>query len=178
MGQPSCDPAGPGQTRTPPRRARVFGPRHDGYALGVTEPSADPGGFQQSDKHGPLHDEELEHETRGLVQGGHSSRIEEWRDPEPAGEDQPTGDRIYPEDRRGNPDGMTQADVDERSDIARSLRTTAFPADRETLVAVAADNEATDHVLSLLRSLPEGETFRNVQDVARALGLHVETKRF
>ena len=36
----------------------------------------------------------------------------------------------------------------------------------------------TDHVLSLLRSLPAGETYENVQDVAKALGLHVETHRF
>jgi Protein of unknown function (DUF2795) len=144
----------------------------------VTEPTADIGGSQQTDKHGPILDEELEHETRGLVQGGRSSRAEEWRDPEPAGEDQPTGDRIYPENRRGNPEGMSQSDVDERSDIARSLGTGAFPADRDTLVSVAADNEATDHVLSLLRSLPAEQTFQNVQDVARALGLHVETRRF
>jgi hypothetical protein len=144
----------------------------------VTEPTADAGGSQQSDKHGPILDEELEHETRGLVQGGRSSRAEEWRDPEPAGEDQPTADRIYPEDRRGNPEGMTQADVDERTDIARALGTSAFPAERDTLVAIAADNEATDHVLSLLRSLPPDQTFQNVQDVARALGLSVETHRF
>jgi hypothetical protein len=144
----------------------------------VTEPTADVGGSQQSDTHGPILDEELKHETRGLVQGGRSSRVEEWRDPEPAGEDQPTADRIYPEDRRGNPEGMTQTDVDERSDIARALGTSAFPADRDTLVAVAEDNEATEHVLSLLRSLPGDQTFQNVQDVARALGLHVETHRF
>jgi Protein of unknown function (DUF2795) len=156
----------------------VFRPRQEGYAPVVSEPTADVGGIQQSDKHGPVLDEELEHETRGLVQGGRSSRAEEWRDPQPAGEDQPTGDRIYPEDRRGNPEGMTQSDVDERSDIARSLGTAAFPADRNTLVAVAADNEATDHVLSLLRALPADQTFENVQDVARALGLHVETHRF
>jgi hypothetical protein len=144
----------------------------------VSEPTADVGGIQQTGKHGPVLDEELEHETRGLVQGGRSSRAEEWRDPEPAGEDQPTGDRIYPEDRRGNPEGMTQDDVDERSDIARSLGTTAFPANRDSLVAIAAENEATDHVLSLLRSLPPDQTFENVQDVARTLGLHVETHRF
>lgn len=155
----------------------MFGPRRYGYAPDVTE-TPGLGDAQQSDKHGPVLDEELEHETRGLVQGGHSSRAEEWRDPEPAGEDQPTGDRIYPEDRRGNPEGMTQVDVDERSDIARSLGTSAFPADRDTLVSVAEENEATDQVLSLLRSLPADRTFSNVQDVARALGLHVETHRF
>ena len=117
-----------------------------GTAQGVSEPTSDTGGIQQSGKHGPLLDEELEHETRGLVQGGRSTRAEEFRDPEPAGEDQPTGDRIYPEDRRGNPEGMTQDDVDERTDIARSLGTSAFPGDRDSLVAVAQENEATDHV--------------------------------
>ena len=156
----------------------AFRPSRGGYPVHVSEPTYTDGGSQQTDKHGPLLDEELQHETRGLVQGGRSSRAEEWRDPEPAGEDQPTGDRIYPEDRRGNPEGMTQTDVDERSDIARNLGTSAFPGTRDELVAIAADNEATDHVLSLLRSLPADQTFENVQDVATALGLHVETHRF
>jgi hypothetical protein len=156
----------------------AFRPAPGGYPVLVSEPTSTDGGHQQTDKHGPLLDEELQHETRGLVQGGRSSRAEEWRDPEPAGEDQPTGDRIYPEDRRGNPEGMTQTDVDERSDIARSLGTSAFPGTRDELVAVAAENEATDHVLSLLRSLPADQTFQNVQEVATALGLHVETHRF
>ena len=156
----------------------AFRPFPGGYPLLVSEPTYTDGGTQQTDKHGRLLDEELEHETRGLVQGGHSTRAEEWRDPQPAGEDQPTGDRIYPESRRGNPEGMTQTDVDERSDIARSLGTSAFPGTRDELVAIAADNEATDHVLSLLRSLPADQTFENVQDVATALGLHVETHRF
>src|SRR3954469_21642628 len=153
-------------------------PARPGTSTLVSEPTTDSGAIQQSGKHGRLLDEELQHETRGLVQGGRSSRAEEWRDPEPAGEDQPTGDRIYPEDRRGNPEGMTQTDVDERSDIARSLGTSAFPGTRDQLVAIAAENQATDHVLSLLRSLPSDQTFENVQDVATALGLHVETHRF
>ena len=165
---------------TPPPLPQTpwFGPRNGGYREVVSESTYGDGGIQQTDKHGALLDEELQHETRGLVQGGHSTRAEEWRDPQPAGEDQPTGDRIYPESRRGNPEGMTQTDVDERSDIARSLGTSAFPGTREELVAIAADNEATDHVLSLLRSLPADQTFENVQDVATALGLHVETHRF
>jgi hypothetical protein len=159
-------------------RAEGFKPGSSGYGDGVSEPTSDIGGIQQSGKHGPILDEELQHETRGLVQGGRSTRAEEFRDPEPAGEDQPTGDRIYPEDRRGNPEGMTQDDVDARTDIARSLGTSAFPGDRDSLVALAQENEATDHVVGLLRSLPAGQTFENVQDVARTLGLHVETHRF
>lgn len=134
---------------------------------------------EQSAKHGPLHDEALEHETRGLVQAGRPTRAEEWRDPEPAGEDQPVGDvGIVPEDRRGTPAGMTQQDVETRTTIAQALGKEVWPADRDTLLGRAADASAPDGVLDLLRSLPEGEEFTNVQDVVRALGLHVETQRF
>ena len=174
-------PDGPDVTsrgRPKPDARPGFRPPQPGYPAVVSEPTYESGEIQQSSQVGPGLDEYLKQETRGLVQGGHSTRAEEWRDPEPAGEDQPTGDRIYPEDRRGNPEGMTQTDVDERTDIARSLGTSAFPGTRDELVAVAAENEATDHVLSLLRSLPAGQTFENVQDVATALGLHVETHRF
>jgi Protein of unknown function (DUF2795) len=163
---------------SPLTRPEGFKPVWPGYGPAVSEPTTDSGAIQQTDKHGRLLDEELQHETEGLVRSGRSTRAEEFRDPEPAGEDQPTGDRIYPEDRRGNPEGMTQDDVDERADIARNLGTSAFPGDRDQLVAIAEENEATDHVVGLLRSLPAGETFENVQDVARALGLHVETHRF
>jgi len=134
---------------------------------------------EQTSKHGPMRDDELEHETRGLVQGGHSTHAEEWHDPGAPGEDQDMADRhIIPEDRRGNPAGMTSDDIDQRTDIAQVLGTHAFPADRDGLLAVAEENEATDTVLDQLRSLPTGRTFENVQDVARALGLHVETQRF
>ena len=75
------------------RRKPEFGPHGGGYGSGVSEPTYTDGGSQQTDKHGRLLDEELQHETRGLVQGNRSSRAEEWRDPQPAGEYQPTGDR-------------------------------------------------------------------------------------
>ena len=134
---------------------------------------------EQTSKHGPRQDENLEHETRGLVQGGKSTRAEEWRDPEPAGEDQTMADRDFmPEDRRSTPAGMSVSDVDERADIAQVLGTRAFPADRDGLVTIAEENQATERVLNRLRSLPAGQTFENMQEVARAAGLHVETQRF
>lgn len=133
---------------------------------------------QQSGARGPGQDERLEQQTRGQVQGaGHSTHAQEWREPEPAGEDQPTGDQgIVPEDRRGTPAGMTSDDVETRSDVARYLGN-AYPADRDALVQTARDNQAPDEVLSQLRSLPSGQEFENVQDVARALGLGTETER-
>ena len=133
---------------------------------------------QQSGPVGPRLNEELEHETRGLVQGGRSSRAEEWRDPEPAGEDQPTGDsHILPDDRRSAPPGMTPADVELRSEIARWLGRSSFPADRDTLVDHAASNQAPEAVLDRLRSLPDKTWFENMQDVARALGIGTESHR-
>lgn len=42
-----------------------------------------------SDKHGPLQDEELKHETEAMVRGNRPARAEEWRDPEPPADDDP-----------------------------------------------------------------------------------------
>jgi hypothetical protein len=108
---------------------------------------------EQSSKHGPVQDEQLAHD------------------------DQPQVDQVPSGDRRGLPPGMTERDVDERSEIARFLGISAFPGDRDSLVAAALEHQATDHVLAELRRLPAGETYRNVQEVVSALGYRGETHR-
>jgi hypothetical protein len=65
----------------------------------------------------------------------------------------------------------SHTDIEARSDIARFLGRGVWPADRDTLVATASENDATDAVLAKLQSLPQGRTFTNVQDVAVELGL-------
>lgn len=133
---------------------------------------------QQSGPVSPREDDQLAHETRGLVQGGHSTRAEEWRDPEPAGEDQPGGEReIGFEDRAGAPAGMDPQDVETRSEIARFLDRTALPGDRDDLLAAAREHQATDRVIRLLEQLPADARFENVQAVSRALGLGTEERR-
>src|SRR5918994_3741101 len=42
-----------------------------------------------SDKHGPIQDDQLKHELRGLEQANRPTRAEEWRDPEPPADDDP-----------------------------------------------------------------------------------------
>ncbi|KQX62926.1 hypothetical protein ASD06_11975 [Angustibacter sp. Root456] len=72
---------------------------------------------------------------------------------------------------------MTPADVEERSQLARFLDPSAFPASGEELVAAAQANQAPDVVVDRLRRLPAGEQFENTQDVARAAGLGTEERR-
>ena len=62
-------------------------------------------------------------------------------------------------------------DVEARSEIARFLGKEVWPADRDELIAKAAENGATDRVRSRLASLPAGTSFTNVQQVAEQLGL-------
>jgi hypothetical protein len=129
-----------------------------------------------SNKAGPLHDDELAKEVRGEVQGGHSPRVEEWREPEPPGDDQPDAAEIEDADETvpAAPPGMSSGDVAGRSRLASYLDQSAFPADRSRLLEVAGGNNAPDDVLAELRRLPAGQTHQHVSDVWQALGHHVE----
>lgn len=42
---------------------------------------------RESAKHSARHDDQLKAELRGTLQGNRSSRVEEWRDPEPPADD-------------------------------------------------------------------------------------------
>lgn len=134
---------------------------------------------EQTGKHSAREDEQLEHDVRGEIQGGHGTRSEEWREPEPADESGRAGETgILPDDvGPGTPPGMTQRDVEERSEIARWLDPSRFPAERSGLVATAEENHAPDAVVDRLRSLDPSAQFATVQDVARALGIGTETRR-
>ena len=131
-----------------------------------------------SDKHSARMDDALAHDVDGLVRSGHDSR-EDWNSPEPSGEDQPDVDLVPNGTLAGGvPDGMTEADVERRSQLATYLGR-LWPATREELVRVATDNEAPDAVIAQLHTLPMGEQFANLQQVWSALsGGHVEAHRF
>ena len=131
-----------------------------------------------SDKHGARMDDALAHEVDGTIEAGRSSRVEEWRDPEPSGEDQPDVD-LRPDGalHGGVPEGMTDQDVELRSEVAQALGKEIYPASGAELVAKAQESSATDHVLDLLERLPSEETFTNVQDIWTSLGGGVEQHR-
>ncbi|GIG92609.1 DUF2795 domain-containing protein [Plantactinospora endophytica] len=130
-------------------------------------------------KHGPRLDEEMGREVKGTVQNAAGGRAEEWREPEPAGEDQPGITRAPSNDTRaGAPQGMTSEEVEQRSRLGRFIPLSALPGDRESLRRSAEENEAPDDVLAQLDQLPPGDQFQTVSEVWAALGHANETHRW
>jgi hypothetical protein len=131
-----------------------------------------------SDKVSPRQDEQLKHETEGLVRSGHSTHAEEWKDPEPAGEDQPDAD-LNPEGTLtgGTPAGMQPDDVEGRSELASYLGKDCYPMVRAQVIDLVMENNAPQRVIDLVRDLPAGRAFTNVNEIWVALGGGVEAHR-
>ena len=132
-----------------------------------------------SDKISSRLDDELKHETGGMVRSGRSTHAEEWKDPEPSGEDQPDADRVPDGTQHGGtPPGMSEEDVEGRAEIATYLGKDAYPMVREQIINLAIDRNAPARVVDLVRRLPSGREFHNVNEVWSAVGGHVESERF
>jgi len=132
-----------------------------------------------SDKHSARMDDALDAEVRGMMTAGRETRGEDWNSPEPSGEDQPDVD-LAPDGTLvgGVPDGMTEQDVADRSELASYLGKECWPADAAALLEKAAGMNAPDAVLERLRGLPQGPVFANVQEAWGALQGGVEAHRF
>ena len=113
-----------------------------------------------SDKVSSRMDEELEKQTQALERGSPaSSRAEEHRDPEAAEDDEPTPD-VH----------LSTSDTEQRTELARHLQPSRFPATRERLLASAREEHAPERVITLLQQLPGEREFTNVQEVWQELG--------
>jgi hypothetical protein len=131
-----------------------------------------------SSKHGPRLDEEMAHEVRGIVQGGTDPRVEEFHDPEPSGEDQPSASYIPGGSVTGGaPPGMTYDEVEQRSNFGRFIPMASLPGDRDRLIAGARQLNAPDEVIAQLEALPPGQEFQTVNQIWAALGHHNEERR-
>lgn len=131
-----------------------------------------------SDKHSARMDDALEGEVSGLIRAGHDSRAD-WNSPEPSGEDQPDVDLVPNGTLAGGvPDGMTEDDVQRRSELAQYLGR-VWPATGEQVLLVATENDAPEAVLTTLRRLPPEQSFATLQELwASVSGGHVESHRF
>jgi hypothetical protein len=132
-----------------------------------------------SDKHSARMDDAMEAEVRGMMTAGRETRGQDWNSAEPSGEDQPDVD-LAPEGTLvgGVPEGMTEQDVADRSELASYLGKELWPCDGATLLEKAASMNAPETVLNRLRALPTGQAFENVQEVWTALHGGVEAHRF
>jgi hypothetical protein len=125
-------------------------------------------------------DEEMAHEVQGHLQGrGAGGRAQEWREPEPAGDDQPNPGWIPGGTRPGGaPGDLTADEAEARSELGRYLELSALPGDRAALLRTARDNQAPDGVLDELDRLPPDQTFETVNQVWAALGHTNENQRW
>jgi hypothetical protein len=131
-----------------------------------------------SDKHSAKLDDQLKHETEGLVRAGRSTHAQEWKDPEPAGEDQPDADLMPDGTLVGaTPAGMTPDDVTGRAELAGYIGA-AYPLVREQIIDLVIERQAPERVIDLVRRLPSGREFLNANDVWTAVGGRVEGERY
>jgi len=119
-------------------------------------------------KHGPAHDQEMAHETQGLVRGSaRRTHAEEWRETEPVEERIPPvrrGDRANP-----MPSGR---DYELRNELARILTRDWFPAGRDAVLARLEDGDAPQDLTERVSALPEKTRFDGPRDVLVALGIN------
>ncbi|MEO3796407.1 DUF2795 domain-containing protein [Nonomuraea sp. B10E15] len=130
-----------------------------------------------SDKHGPRLDEEQKHETEGMIRGGGTTHAEEWKEPEAMPAPGEEAQSYPPGHEPGTPEGITQRGVDVRSELAKWLSDAHWPASKQDLARHTARVDAPDQVADMVDSLPE-RRFTNVAEVAEALGLGVEKRRW
>jgi hypothetical protein len=116
--------------------------------------------MEMSDKHGARVDDDLQKDTRG----GQDAR------------DLLRADDSRPDVVQQQEGVMDDADAERRSELARSIEPSIFPARPAELEASAAGNFASEGIIRALQALPD-RVYDNVQDVWSTLGGPVEEKR-
>ena len=116
-------------------------------------------------------DEDLKQATRSIVQGSTEARADESREQEGPGDGEPTPDaRLVGGMLQSNGAFPTDEELEARTDLARHLDPSAFPASRDALLASAEGNFAPEWVVEGLSALPPDETYPNVEAVWEAMG--------
>ncbi|MFI1095630.1 DUF2795 domain-containing protein [Streptomyces sp. NPDC020917] len=127
---------------------------------------------QGSNKTGFVRDDELKREMQDALRSTRPVRSEEPLEPQSVQDELVTGLVAVPSP--GAPSGMTPEDVIVRSDLARHLEPSIFPARRSALLGSLHRHQAPDALLDRVSDLPSGTEYRNVQAVVQAMGFGVE----
>lgn len=124
---------------------------------------------RSSNKHNPRLDDQLEHEAGSVVRGEPvDSRARDDKRTDSSDDEEPAE-----RSRAARPldpvEGMRPDDVEARSDLARLLDGSIFPAPPDRIEKSARENHAPEELASALARLPDRE-YVNVEDVWEALG--------
>jgi hypothetical protein len=127
---------------------------------------------QGSGTHGPREDDAIKRQDRSELQ----AHGDEWPEPESAGEDE-TDAAWAPEGRfAGDLPGEDWAAIELRSDLARHLDRTAYPATRAHLLETLEAHQADQRLLDLVSALPDDSTVGSLAELLHALGIPVEER--
>ncbi|HYZ57541.1 MAG TPA: DUF2795 domain-containing protein [Streptosporangiaceae bacterium] len=126
---------------------------------------------RRSTKHGPLRDQQMAHETEGMVRGAlQPSHIEEWRQTEPV------EDATVRRDPDTSPASANE-DIELRSELARLLTRDVFPVDRAGLLGVLDGRGASDALVERVARIPVHQRFRSAHEVMLELGINAPEER-
>jgi hypothetical protein len=129
---------------------------------------------QGSATHGPREDDAIKQQDRDELR----AHGDEWPEPEEAGEDADGTEEVWAAEGRfaGDLPGEDFAAIELRSDLARHLDRTTFPATRAHLLETLDAHQADDRLRDLVSSLPDGTTAGSLAELLRALGIPVEER--
>jgi hypothetical protein len=130
-------------------------------------------GDQGSATHGPREDDAIKQQDRSELR----AHGDEWPEPE-SPEDSGGTDEVWaPEGRfAGDLPGEDFAAIELRSDLARHLDRTGYPATRAQLLETLEAHQADQRLLDLVSGLPAGTTVGSLGELLRALGIPVEER--
>ena len=129
---------------------------------------------QASGTHGPLRDEAIKRQDEAEAR----DYAGEWPQPDEEPDDETEREATWAPGAR-LADSATPEDweaVELRSDLARHLDRTVWPATRERLLEILTERQAGDRVLGLVTSLPEGQRYASLLELIQALGLGPEER--
>lgn len=107
-------------------------------------------------------DDARKHEVMAQLHMERPSRDAEWRDAEPPADDDPPV--------AAGPGDRERDDEEFRSELARHLGRSVYPARRETLLRALRLEQAPEALLDAVRRLPREGRYANVQQVVTAMG--------
>lgn len=132
--------------------------------------------MDMGNKHAARLDDEMEHEIRGMTQGSPvESRAAPEREQQGAGDGEPVPDALLRREEPSIDGALNHTEVEMRSDLARHLRLTDFPARPARLAELLAERHAPPELIARVEGAPDWE-YETVEAVWEAGGGNKERR--